>query len=217
MPRERREFRRPSFVRSVQRLFVIATEGVKTEVKYFEQFKSEAYYNNQSIFIEVLKRLSTDSSPQFVIKQLNNFSKEFNLREDDELWMLIDRDRQSWSTHQIADVARLCIQKGYGFALSNPCFELWLLLHRKDINEYSQEEKEQLLLNRKVGYRTRIELELISICGSYNKSNLDVEHYLPHVNSAIERAEGLVLNVNERWPNYLGSHVYKLVKKLLPE
>ncbi len=54
---------RPSFVRNVQKLFVIATEGVKTEIKYFEQFKSEEYYNNQSVFIEVLKRLTTDSSP----------------------------------------------------------------------------------------------------------------------------------------------------------
>lgn len=123
MPRERREFKRPSFVRNVQKLFVIATEGVKTEIKYFEQFKSEEYYNNQSIFIEVLKRLTTDSSPAVVIKQLNIFSKEFNLKDGDELWMVIDRDKQSWSTQQIAEVARLCIQKRYGFALSNPCFE----------------------------------------------------------------------------------------------
>lgn len=216
MPRERREFKRPSFVRNVQKLFVIATEGVKTEVKYFEQFKSEEYYNNQSIFIEVLKRLTTDSSPAVVIKQLNNFSKEFNLKEDDELWMVIDRDKQSWSKQQIAEVARLCFQKRYGFALSNPCFELWLLLHRKDINEYSAEVREELLRNYKTGNRGRVEIELLAICGTYSKSNLNVDDYLPHVNVAIQRAEALTQNVNERWPDSLGSHVYKLVRKLLP-
>jgi len=215
MPRERREFTRPSFVRNVQKLFVIATEGVKTEIKYFEQFKSEEYYNNQSVFIEVLKRLTTDSSPAIVIKQLNNFSKEFNLKEGDELWMVIDRDKQSWSTQQIAEVARLCIQKRYGFALSNPCFELWLLLHRKDINEYSAAVREELLRNLKTGSRGRVEIELLAICSTYNKSNLNVDDYLHHVNVAIQRAEALTQNVNERWPDYLGSHVYKLVRKLM--
>jgi RloB-like protein len=216
MPRERREFKRPSFERNVQKLFVIATEGFKTEIKYFEQFKSEEYYNNQSVFIEVLKRLTTDSSPAVVIKQLNNFSKEFNLKEGDELWMVIDRDKQSWSTQQIAEVARLCVQKRYGFALSNPCFEFWLLLHRKDISEYSSAVREELFRNLKTGNRGRVEIELIAICGTYNKSNLNVDDYLPHVNVAIQRAEALTQNVNERWPDYLGSHVYKLVKKLLP-
>lgn len=216
MPRERREFKRPSFVRNVQKLFVIATEGVKTEVKYFEQFKAEEYYNNQSVFIEVLKRLTTDSSPAIVIKQLNNFSKEFNLKEGDELWMVIDRDKQSWSTQQIAEVARLCVQKRYGFALSNPCFELWLLLHRKDINEYSSAVKEELLENLKTGNRGRIEIELLAICGTYNKSNLNVEDYLPYVDIAIQRAEALTQNIRERWPDYLGTHVYKIVRKLMP-
>lgn len=216
MPRERREFKRPSFVRNVQKLFVIATEGVKTEIKYFEQFKSEEYYNNQSVFIEVLNRLTTDSSPAVVLKQLNNFSKDFNLNKDDELWMVIDRDKQSWSIGQIAEVARLCVQKRYGFALSNPSFELWLLLHRKDINQYSADVREELLRNPKTGNRSRVEIELLRICGTYNKSNLNVDDYLPYVNVAIQRAEALTQNVNERWPDYLGSHVYKLVRKLMP-
>jgi hypothetical protein len=216
MPRERRDFKRPSFVRNVQKLFVIATEGVKTEIKYFEQFKSEDYYNNQSVFIEVLKRLTTDSSPAVVIRQLNNFSKEFNLKDGDELWMVIDRDKQTWRSGQIAEVARLCIQKRYGFALSNPCFELWLLLHIKDINEYTAAVREELLRNLKTGNRGRIKIELLAICGTYNKSNLNVDDYLPHVNVAIERAEALTQNANERWPDYLGSHVYKLVRKLMP-
>ncbi len=216
MPRERREFKRLSFIRDVQKLFVIATEGIKTEIKYFEQFKSEEYYNNQSVFVEVLKRLTTDSSPSAVIKQLNGFSNEFNLKEDDELWMVIDRDKQSWSAKQIAEIARLCIQKRYGLALSNPCFEIWLLLHVKNINEYSNTIKEELFRNIKIGGRGRIEVELLAICGTYNKSNLNVDDYLPHVNDAILRAEELTRNLNERWPNYLGSHVYKLIRKLIP-
>jgi hypothetical protein len=59
-------------------------------------------------------------------------------------------------------------------------------------------------------------MELLAICGTYNKSNINVDDYLPHVNVAIQRAEALTQNINERWPDYLGSHVYKLVRKLMP-
>ena len=215
MPRERKEFVRASFIRDVQRLFVIASEGQKTEVKYFEEFRSPRYYNNQLIYLEVIKRLTSQSSPSNIIKQLNKFKLEFRLREGDSLWMIIDRDKQSWSSREIADVARLCVQKKYGFALTNPCFELWLLLHRKDLNDYSDIERQELLSNRKSGNRTKLELELLSICGSYNKSNLKVDDYLPFINDAIERAEALVQNQRERWPSGLGSHVFKLVKQLL--
>jgi RloB-like protein len=216
MPRERREFKRKSFIREVQRLFVIATEGFKTEIRYFEEFKSEQYYNNQSVFVEVLKRFTTDSSPDVVIRQLNSFVKEFRLKESDELWMIIDRDKQSWTQREIAKIARLCIQKGYGFALSNPCFEVWLLLHVADFNNYTAQDQIELFENRKTGNRTRLETELLNICGSYNKANLNASHYLPSVNDAILRAEALVQNANERWPNQFGSHVFKLVRRLMP-
>jgi hypothetical protein len=130
--------------------------------------------------------------------------------------MVIDRDKQSWTQQQIAEVARLCIQKRYGLALSNPCFEIWLLLHRKDIRDYSAPLRAELLRNQKRGKRTRIEKELIDICGSYNKSNLNIDDFLPYVNDAILRAEAIIVNVNERWPDYLGTHVYKLVRRLMP-
>jgi hypothetical protein len=216
MPRERRKFKRESFIREVQKLFVIATEGSKTEYQYFEEFKSAEYYNNKSVFVEILNRSTTNSSPASVIKQLNAFKKEFHLKEGDELWMVIDRDKQSWSNKQLADVARECIQKGFGFALSNPCFEVWLLLHRKDYKSYSEQEKIDLFKNNKSGSRNRIEIELVKICHSYNKSNLNVKHYLPYIQDAIINAEKLVANEKERWPNHFGSHVFKLVRKLLP-
>ncbi len=216
MPRERREFKRESFVREVQRLFVIATEGKKTEIKYFEEFSSKDYYNNKEVYIEVLKRVKSGSSPTNVVKQLNGFKSEYKLKNGDELWMIIDRDKQSWKPKEIASVARLCLQKKYGFALSNPSFEVWLLLHRKDLKTYTDAARTELLINKKTNSRTRLESELLNICGSYNKTNLKVADYLPHVKKAIKRSESLVQSQTERWPNYLGSHVFKLVKKLLP-
>lgn len=216
MGRERRNFKRESFIREVQKLFVIATEGEKTEVKYFEAFKSEEYYSNQKIYVEVLKRIDSGSSPSNVVRQLTAFAKEYNIKSTDELWMVIDRDMQSWTPAEIASVARICAQKGFGFALSNPCFEFWLLMHRVDPSTFSAQKAQSLLQNAKTGSRTQVELELITLCGSYNKTNLNVDDFLPHINVAIQRAESLILAPNERWPSNLGSHVYKLVSRLLP-
>jgi hypothetical protein len=45
--------------------------------------------------------------------------------EHDEIWAVFDRD-----THpRIDDAVALCIRSGVGVARSNPCFELWLILH----------------------------------------------------------------------------------------
>ena len=215
MGRERREFRRPSFNRDVNKLFIIATEGEKTEKVYFKGLFSRNPHPKTEIFLEVLTRLNSNSSPRSVLKQLDDFKKEYLLREGDELWMVIDRDKQSWEVSEISQVAALIYQKRFHFALSNPAFEIWLLLHVKDLSEYTEDEKRELFENRRVGSRTRLERELIRICGSYNKSNPNLSFFLPYVNTAIERAEALVQNPNERWPNYLGTHVYKLVKKLM--
>jgi len=216
MGRERREFKRPAFFRDLNKLFVIATEGQKTEIKYFNGIKSSKEFPHTKVYIEILHRKNSNSSPTSVRKMLDEFKKEFLLNEDDELWLVIDRDKQSWEIDEISEVARLSVQKKYFLALSNPAFEVWLLLHVKDITEYTDDESNALFENRKINRnRTRLEKELINICGGYNKSNLNLDHYIPHVHLAIRRSENLVRDTDERWPNYLGTHVHKLVKKLL--
>ena len=193
---------------------MIASEGTETEPRYFEEFKSSEWHQDKSIFIEVLERKNLGSNPQRVLKQLKDFKKEYRLTDRDELWMLIDRDRQAWTVAEIDRVAQECLQSNFGFAMSNPAFEIWLLLHLKNLNEYSQETKDEFLQNRKTGNRTRLESELVTILGSFNKSNLDAGKFLPGLQLAIDRSQSLDNNPSERWPNHLGTHVYKLIKRL---
>jgi hypothetical protein len=197
--RIRREFKRQGFNREIQRLFVIA---------------AEEWYQNKAVHIEPLKRLEGGSSPSSVLKQLREFKSEFKLRAGDELWMVIDRDKQSWKIAEISQVAQQCEQASYGFAMTNPAFEFWLLLHIRDMSTYSAEVQQEFLENGKTGDRTRVEQELVTLLGSYNKSNLNVNHYLPQLTVAVERAEAMD-HGGGRWPNGLGSHVYKLIKRLL--
>jgi len=167
--------------------------------------------------VEVLEKLNSNSSPRSVIRMLDSFKKEFLLRKDDELWMVIDRDKQSWEIAEISEIATLVNQKKYNMAMSNPAFEVWLLLHVKDITEYSADELQELFENRRLSqHRTRLDRELTRICGSYNKHSPNLDHYLPTVKTAILRAEALLRDPNERWPNYFGTHVYKIVEKIIP-
>ena len=211
----KRKFRpryRSSNVRDAK-LIVIATEGTNTEKQYFEDMVSPAYYRNSKVHVTVLDRETTASSPEHIIKLLDKFKQEFRLNKYDELWMVIDVDR--WGDKKLSFIATQCVQKGYGLAVSNPSFELWLLLHIKSLEEHTQAELDEFLENRKIGYRTRLEQEIFTILGSFNKNNLDTSQFLPHVGDAIDRAREIDKDVEHRWPIGLGSRVFLIVEKIV--
>lgn len=203
---------RPSGVRDAK-LIVIAAEGTVTEGHYFNDLASPRYFFNPRIHVEVLEREDRASAPEHMIAQLDAFKKKYRLRAIDELWLVIDVDR--WGDAKLSHIGTQCEQKKYALAVSNPCFELWLLLHHKSVADYTEEEQEELLENRSVGSRTRLEAELVEIVGQYNKSNLDSDDYLPHVERAIRNARAADKNPEHRWPNGLGSRVYRLVEKVM--
>jgi len=102
--------------------------------------------------------------------------------------------------------------------VSNPCFELWLLLHLKALDEYPEEILQEFRENRRPNAkhaRTRMELELVTVLGSYSKSNPDTGQLLGNVPIAIERARALDINPEYRWPNDLGTRVYLIAEKII--
>jgi len=203
--------RTPEHVRDSS-LIVIATEGEKTEKQYFEGIKS--LFKSKKVNILILPNIDHQSSPEQVMEVIDKFLDDFQLEVNDQCWLVIDLDR--WKTETLSNVAGLCSQKNISLAVSTPCFEFWLLLHVADINDYSNQQKYLMLLNRKVGTnRTWLERELVKILGSYNKSNLQFRHFSSGINQAITQAETLDVNPEHRWPNGLGSRVYRLVKIVL--
>lgn len=214
MPRKR-EFKprlRSSGFRDAK-LIVVATEGTHTEKKYFEDMASPEYFANPRVHVAILDRLTTASSPEIVIKTLDEFKKEYRLNQYDELWMVIDVDR--WGEKKLSFIATQCYQKSYSLAVSNPCFELWLLLHIKSLDDYAQAELAELAENKKEGERTRLERELAKLLGSFSKNKLDTAQFFPYVKIAINRARKLDTNPNHRWPNGLGSRVYLLAETII--
>ena len=199
------------------RLIVIAAEGERTEKIYFEALR--AYARNSRVHIRILERDEEhkhDSAPEYVLEQLMRFKSENALESDDELWWVIDRD--NWKQTALRVVAQKCVQDdALHLALSNPCFELWLMLHLEDVASFSDAEKERLFKNKREGtnnpYIKRAMRRLMG--GSYNESHYNAFGLVPHVREAILRAESLDAHKKSRWPQELGTRVYLLAESIL--
>ena len=209
--RKRKDFVRLEGVRSA-RLVVIAGEGRYTESIYFNAVKNELRAPN--VHVEVLDRNSDESSPESVHRQVADFMRQYNIENDDELWLVIDRDR--WQERMLSQVAQLCAQNSHlHFCMSNPCFELWLLLHLGDVEQYDDETKNALLLNKKnKSGVTWLKKRMKDLLGSYAESNYDALSLIPYTSVAMDRARRLDNNPQDRWPQSIGSRVYLLMESI---
>ncbi len=194
-PSFKKHFLRPSGFRD-SKLFIIATEGAETEIQYFEGLREELH--NPKIHVEILIRKDPSlSAPEYVIKELNQFKKKYSIHKDDELWMVIDYDR--WGIPKLSQINTLCRQKKYFIAVSNPKFELWLLYH--------------FVADSRIREEDTLEVQIREVLGSFNSSNIDFDRFKDHIQAAVKNAE-LVDDGND-WPNNRGTHVFKLVDKIL--
>lgn len=224
MPREREAPVREGGFKQAEKFYIISFEGYRSEPKYFEALRHSEYFNDSGLIetISIKRKKKSASDPLSVKKLLKKAKSEYNFKKTDEFWLVIDRD--DWgNVHNINFDVLLadCKQEGNFFlAMSNPCFELWLLLHLKELEEFSETEQTAILKNEKISKKkSYIDAVLgkvqaaIGYSRGYNKRpNPNI--YLPKIYIAIQRAKDLDV-LQEDYPKNLGSHVYKLVEKLV--
>lgn len=205
MPRARRDFIRRSGFRDAS-LVVVACEGAVTEPEYFQGLKSQEH--NPRLHVEILQRSDPSlSSPAHVLRQLVAFAAEYAIRQGDQLWLVLDRDSQSWNDEMMSDVASECWRRDYQLAVSNPCFEVWLLLHFEDVQCQSEQCKSELLQNA--------DGLLKKLIAERRKANeVLFETCRPGLDLARQRAQALDTNQQDRWPQGLGTRVYRLVESI---
>ena len=110
-------------VRDPKRRFTIICEGENTEPAYFTAL--------QAAFPDV--RIEIDpaaGTPMTIANRAAKLAKQRGKEVDsfaknDEIWAVFDRDLHP--NH--AEAVGLCDAKHVGVARSNPCFEVWLILH----------------------------------------------------------------------------------------
>lgn len=178
--------------RKITTTYYIATEGSSTEIEYLMLFDQ---LNNVSI-----KPVKTDtkSDPNNVLLSMTKRLNEEKPVKPYEAWLIIDVDNRGSSelrplhNWQAKD-------KRYGFAVSNPCFELWLLLHFENGRGASSARVCTTRLKKyDKNYNKHINKRM------YNRDNVKL---------AIRHAKQKDTQGASPWPKATGTTVYKLVEK----
>ena len=88
-------------------------------------------------------------------------------------------------------------------------------MHLTDLSEFSEEEKGKIYKNEKINKsKNYIDVVLAGIKGGGYNKRPNPKVFLPKIRDAVKRAKGLD-SKSEDYPKDLGSHVYKLIEKLI--
>lgn len=201
-----------SFVRQLPdedaKSIYIFCEGVKREKQYFNYFNEL----DSRIRIEIYDLKDTeDNSPKGLLNIANiclikseiNPNPKYELLEEDEVWIVLDTDRDKDDSRkpQIQDLRKECALKNWNVAQSNPCFEVWLYYHF-----YSQKPY----------------FENIEFCKEWKQflqsetGGFDSKKHPIFFQKAILNAEQNFEYDEEGLPNLAVTEVFRLSKAILP-
>jgi hypothetical protein len=164
MTRRENTARRRRAFREERKSLLVVCGALATEPAYFDGLKRAR--RNPAVTVKIKAR---PADPEAVV----NFAADLRDRAEgtrDEVWCVVDVDE--------FDVSRALVQarrRGVSLAVSNPCFEYWLLLHFEvcaaPMNRYREVER-----------RLRRHLP------GYSKSALRFEDFAHGVDAAVSRA-----------------------------
>ncbi len=161
---------RKSGNRRPYKILVIVCGGQKTECKYFSNYKQR----KSGLRIETLN--CTENDPEnlvnFALKQISKY--DLDLNSGDRVWCVFDLDRTKEET--LEKIKKLAEDKVM-LCLSNPCFELWYILH---FGYFENNVSTKDLQNRLEEY-----------INNYNKSEDYFQKLLPKRDEAIKNAKKL--------------------------
>jgi RloB-like protein len=128
--------RRRQAYREPQRRFTIVCEGKNTEPTYFRAL--QATIRDARVDLDIIPAAGvpmTIAERSIERVRLTSVMRRRRGRidsyeEKDEVWAVFDRDEH----HKYAEAVILCENKGVHVARSNPCFEVWIILHHTDFD-----------------------------------------------------------------------------------
>ncbi|MGV9311724.1 RloB family protein [Streptomyces sp. NPDC003691] len=168
MGRRGKPLQRPASWREEQRRFLIYCEGECTEVQYFKGLRQEL----KSLPVTICIGGDHGEPKSLVRSAIRHKDRAPGSAADrrtpyDEVWCVVDVEapRPHPSFDEAVSLARKADVK---LAVSNPCFELWLLLHLKDVSGHHTSAGAQAALEKAAdwGYTTgRKHLDYPQLCG----------------------------------------------------
>lgn len=200
MPRKKRPLDRDSGVVRDASLVVIACEDKYAVEQYFTRFRT------RRVQFVVLPTENGCSSPKDVLSRLDEFKEREATEEGDDFWVCIDTDHWTKSNHiqNLREVLQQCRQKKYDVAISNPCFELWLLLHFDDCSKQTPATAAEAVDS------------LRRVAKGYQKNQCyRLKIGAKHIELAVKRAKNMDVFPDEILPAYTVTRVYRLIELLL--
>ncbi len=182
MARNRRSDNRQSLKRRVatrqpRKTFLVFCEGERTEPEYLNALKRQPAVHDVAAVDVRIATGQGGSVPTTLVKKAVAARRGAADEEGeiDEVWCVFDVE---WPRNHpdLKGAEEQARQDGVEVAISNPCFELWLILHFSDHNSWLDNDDARKL---------RRQLD-----GSSGKG-LDPQKYMPHIREAAQRAAAL--------------------------
>jgi hypothetical protein len=196
-------YQRRSPARIRKPVVLLATEGEKTEAIHFEMLRHRC---RGVVTVLVSAGRPGESNPTRVLKRLRDELAKRRRRRDwiegDSAWLVVDTDR--WTVAERGAVLKEQTHGDFNLAASNPCFELWLLLHFRDAWPSVGGDNFSVLLGG------------TDCLGNYAKASYPVELLWPRIQEAIKRAGRSDDATKSEWPSPGSTQVHRAVKAILP-
>jgi hypothetical protein len=217
MPRESLPLVREGGFKEAEKLFILAYEGEKTEPYYFNGLRGSDLFNDSGIIeiISLVRSYRSGTDPFSVKSLLKDAKSTFRFKSTDEFWLVVDRDH--WETkhkHSFDQIISECeIEGNFFMALSNPCFEIWIILHFVDPSSWTNEQMAMIYENQKSGGKNYLSKYISTVLGKGYSKTPPILDMLPFTQLAIDRAK--MIDKFDKYPKEVGTHIYKLVEKLI--
>lgn len=200
--RKQRPLARAELQERDDRIFLVASEDRFAVKQYFDGLPF------RRLHVVILPSDDDKSAPLHVVDRLKQAATEYQIQPDDELWLVLDTDHWIQPGHirnltrSLSEARRISAKP----AISNPCFESWLLLHHvPNLSVLPPNPKADDV----------VEALRRILPNGYNKSNLSPEAFGRSLaEEATRRAKALDANPAESWPRAPGTHVYRLMEAL---
>lgn len=162
------------------------------------------------------------SKPWQLVERINKFKEEketkyeFSKYPEDEFWIVSDVD-DNLDNHktEFEKAIQECEKKGYKYAISNPFFEIWLLLHHDEVSE--EDRKYAVTKTHPYEATDHFRIRLTEKGAPLkDQKHLKFEHYSDEkIRLAVQRAKELVKGKEEKIPSDYGTYVYQIIEEIL--
>src|SRR5262249_26437548 len=163
--------------RSVRKTIVVFCEGTTTEPAYIGALKKDPDVRDLAAVDIRIETADCGAVPLTLVQRACELRAKAIAEnaEIDEIWCIFDVE---WPTNhpKLADAVRQARDNDIRLAISNPTFELWLILHFRDYNAWLDNDRAR---------------QIRRACDHQPGKNLDPADYMPLRHDAARRAIAL--------------------------